>query len=415
MVTIAVLGGHGGASSSGQPSPPGLAVDRIAYVGVDGAIRTVNPDGSGVNVITPEDGFFTWPTWSTDGRKVVFSGVIGEEQGLALTALYSHNTVTGRSRELHLGEPGMLIAEGAPYYQYLSPDGRHLAFIGNTGEALALYLDDLRDDAAPSPALEQGPLYMDWSPDSRYLLVHRGADLLLLDVENGSMSDLAVVDHDALYRAPSWQPTGDTIAYVTGDVSRGYGLYTSGPDAADGTLVGRVPSYAAFMWSPGGRWLAMTGSDRVLPFLPMQLLVYSNVSVLTADGSQEAVDGIEDAVVAFFWSPDGSKLAYVTLVDATGVLRWNILDADDGTRWPLVDFRPSHDQLTVFQYFDQFARSHSQWSPDSQALVFSGSIVGSAVSTSERQRPFKIIVMPTFPFSSPIVLADGNLGFWSPH
>ena len=53
MVTIAVLGGHGGASSSGQPSPPGLAVDRIAYVGVDGAIRTVNPDGSGVNVITP--------------------------------------------------------------------------------------------------------------------------------------------------------------------------------------------------------------------------------------------------------------------------------------------------------------------------------------------------------------------------
>ena len=414
MVTIAVVGGHGGASSSGQPSPPDLAVDRIAYVGIDGVIRTVNPDGSGVKVITPEEGFFTWPTWSADGHTVVFSGVIAEEQGLPLTALYSHNTITGRLRQLHVGEPGMLIAAGSPYYQYLSPDGNHLAFIGNTGEALALYLDDLRDDAAPSPALEQGPLYMDWSPDSRYLLVHRGTDLLVLDVEKGIVADLPVTDHDALYRAPSWQPTGDTIAYVTGDVSRGYGLYTSGPDAAEETFVGRVPSYAAFLWSPSGRWLAVTGSERVLPFLPMQLLVYPNVSLLLADGSHNAMDEIEDAVVAFFWSPDGSKLAYVTLVDATGVLRWNILDVEDGTRWPLVDFRPSRDQLTVFQYFDQFARSHSQWSPDSQALVFSGRIVGGAISTLEQQRLFKIIVMPTYPFSSPVFLADGNLGFWSP-
>ena len=391
-------------------------MDRIAYVGIDGVIRTVNPDGSGVKPITPEEGFFTWPTWTADGRRLVFSGVFPEEQGLPRPPCTRTIPSPGACASYIWANRGDYDRSGRPlHYQYLSPDGSRLAFIGNTGEKLALYVDDLGDSAAPSRAIEDGPFYMDWSPDSRYLLVHRGADLFVLDVEKGSVSDLRVTDNDPTDRVPAWQPTGDTIAYVAGDVSIGGMVSTRrGPMPRTRPLLEGCPTYAAFLWSPSGRWLAMMGSERVIPFLPIQLLVYPNVSFLAADGSQHEVDEIEDAVVAFFWSPDGSKLAYVTLVDATGVLRWNILDVEDGTRWPLVDFRPSQDQLTVFQYFDQFARSHSQWLPDSQALVFSGRIVGSAIATSDQQPVFQIIVMPTYPFSSPVGLANGYLGFWSP-
>ena len=46
---------------------------------------------------------------------------------------------------------------------------------------LSLFVDDVRDSAEPAFVLDQGPLWMSWSPDSQYLLVHRGADHLLVN------------------------------------------------------------------------------------------------------------------------------------------------------------------------------------------------------------------------------------------
>ena len=86
--------------------------------------------------------------------------------------------------------------------------------------------------------------------------------------------------------------------------------------------------------------------------------------------------------MAYFWSPDGSRLAYVALSKKAGILRWTVLNVVNGERWPLVDFIPSRDQLTIFQFFDQYAYSHSPWSPDSRSLVFAGKLVDGAVPVS---------------------------------
>ena len=69
MVAIAVLGSRGGDTSTTEPLPPKAGVNRIAYVSLDGQVRTIRPDGSDERRISPEelspeDGFFTWPTWS---------------------------------------------------------------------------------------------------------------------------------------------------------------------------------------------------------------------------------------------------------------------------------------------------------------------------------------------------------------
>ena len=97
------------------------------------------------------------------------------------------------------------------------------------------------------------------------------------------------------------------------------------------------------------------------------------------------------------------------------MLRWNILNVADGSRWPLADFLPSADQLVMLQFFDQYAHSHSVWSPASRSLVMAGRIAGGAVSAALRRQPAdQIIVMGTDPDPSLHVISNGHLGFWSP-
>jgi len=152
----------------------------------------------------------------------------------------------------------------------------------------------------------------------------------------------------------------------------------------------------------------------VLTLQSMGLLIYQNISELRPDGSPGPA-AIRDNVIAFFWSPDGTKLAYITLAETEGVLLWNVMDVETGVSQPLVEFLPSIDQLTVFQFFDQYAKSHTQWSPDGNSIVFAGRLAGNAVSASTAQQvPDSIIVMAIASFFTVDTIGEDTLAFWSP-
>lgn len=412
----AVVGGYGESSDADEPVPVAPKVDRIAYAGLDGQIRTVAPDGSDARTISPSEGVFTWPTWSPDGRRVLFSGVTSRSSAEPRVSLYAFDSITGQVDELHVREPGIqgLVARDAPHYTIWAPDARRFAFIGNSTQGLTLYLGDVEDVSAPVPIMDRGPMYVDWSPDSRHLLVHRGLEHLTVDARSGEASPMAVDSRGIGYRAPAWMPSEEGVTFVSGDESGRYGLYTSGVDARDQTLVDAVPDGVAFTWSPDGQYLAVADPERVLFYDQMQLWVYGHIS-LFREGAQRHPVELQEDVVAFFWSPDSTRLAYVTLTRVPGVLRWNILAVEDGERWRLVDFLPSSDQATVFQFFDQFARSHTIWSPDSESIVIAGSVAGGALSASVgRQAVSSIAVIGVERLPTVDVIADGTLGFWSP-
>jgi TolB protein len=139
--------------------------------------------------------------------------------------------------------------------------------------------------------------------------------------------------------------------------------------------------------------------------------------LLPRNGSQEPLV-IEDNVLAYFWAPNGKKLAYVTPSERGGSLRWLVLEVDTGKRLPLVDFLPSRDQMTMLEFYDQYSHSHSVWSPDSRYLVFSGRVeegetMASLVSQPTSQGQY-VLVMDTEANGFAIPIAEGTLGVWSP-
>ena len=178
LAVIAVFGGRGGFRSSVEPLPPVAKVDRIAYVGLDARVRSVNPDGSDSMRISRGEGFFTWPTWSPDARSLVFSSVVTQVDGSTRVTLFAADAISGELDELYVSEPGAsgLLAQGVVHYPLWAPDSSRVAFIAVTSRGLTLFVDDLEDEDGADLILDQGPLWISWSPDSRYLLAHRGND-----------------------------------------------------------------------------------------------------------------------------------------------------------------------------------------------------------------------------------------------
>ena len=401
-------------------------VNRIAIVGLDGQIYTIDTDGSHSRRISPETGVFTWPTWSPDARKLAFSGVNEDEGGNLRISLFVFSSASSKISELYVGEPGVvgLLAEEVVQYALWSPDSAKLAFVVLTSQGQSLFLDDPRDSVGPTLVLDQGPLWMSWSPDSQYLLVHRGADHFLVNTLEGIRVDDVGISASG-YRVPAWRPPGAIVTLASEDGPGRYTILNAEVDR-DGLGVQQpitslreigFPLTPAFIWSPSGEVLALAGSTLVVSYLGLPIFVYRDLVLLfEGESAQEIL--IQDDVIAYFWSPDSSRLAYVSPSPIEGSLRWTVLNVVNGDRWPLVDFIPSRDQLTVFQFFDQYAYSHSLWSPDSRSLVFAGKLTNRATpafSTSEVARQGShIIVVGTDPGPSTQTIADGILGFWSP-
>ena len=354
LAVVAVLGGLARTSFRGVPLPSDTGGDRIAYVDLDRQVWTMNAEGSEGTRMSPEGPFFAWPTWSPDGQELVFSGVLAGKDEQLQAVLYVRNGLGGELRELHIGEPGvgLTIGRDVPHYATWSPDSRYLAFVGGSSEGLKLYVDDLRDSVGPKATVNRAPLFHDWSPDSRHMLVHGGQEHFVVDAQVGVTTDLGLLSDG--YAAPTWKPFSERITFVAGDAAGGYALYTADIDGEDWGLVGIVPRDTAFLWSPNGRCIAVTRPPRVLQYRPLGLLVYQRVSLYEEDSTLHPAE-IQEDVAAFFWSTDSTKLAYVTLTETPGVLRWNILNVADETRWPLVDFVPTVDQLTAFRFFDSYA------------------------------------------------------------
>jgi TolB protein len=427
-LTVLVVVASVGPPADVEPLPPEPAINLIAYVTADGQVRTIAPDGSGDGRLSPPDtGFYTWPTWAPDGKKLVFSGVLGESTDDIEVILFEADVRTGVTTRVHSGPIGFagLLAEDVVHYPIWSPDGRHLAFIASKEEGLTLLLDDRTDDKSPVELLGDGPLWLNWSADSRYLLAHRAEQHLLIDVESkepaGGYAITTMRQFTDRYRVPAWSPLDNRFAYVERDGVGDHVIFVGTPDGSK-VRVDRAPvNQTALSWSPDGRYLAVHGVDGIVNYMGGPVLLGEGFRLYEAAdaGIDPPADlaptdmGVGDVMMAMFWSPDGSRIAYVTAPDARGVLAWRLYDLLTNESSLLTEFIPSAQQLVLFTFFDQYALSHSPWSPDGRSLVFSGRL-GRGIVTVAQTTISQVIVVPVDDPAGARVIADGILAFWSP-
>ena len=396
-------------------------VNLIAFVDADGDVMTMSPDGLQVNQVSPDvDGFFTWPTWSPDANTIVYSGVVDEGDMLQLN-LYASDTSGNANRVLYASEPGEvgLLAQGVVHYPLWSPNGEHLAFIATAGGQLSLFMDDLRDDPTARHLLDDGPLWMSWAHDSSMLAIHRGPEHFLVSGgDEPAVQSLEI--REIGYRVPALHPLDGSLtlrsqpAALRASVSS---VRLDGSKVQSITPLRSVDGEAAFLWASTGRHVAIGEASQYLMYRDNALPVYSGIAVVPLGTSQSVIE-LDLPVLAFFWSPDGTKIALVTLSDKQGALAWALYDVESDERMRLVDFTPSVEQLTVFQFFDQYAYSHSVWSPDSSSIVFAGDLLTDSVTASLSNHPghssFHIVVVDVEPVAEAHVVAEGIMGFWSP-
>ena len=440
-----------------------VSVNRIAYISPYGDLFTVNPDGTDSQRLTGVDraqsgstgstgayqaqaldftNSYAWPAWSPDGARLAVSRVrVNGNRSLEVAVLVI-DAATGRSRMVYENDVPAMVADGAPHYLYWSPDGEYLSFLATTRQGLTLFVVN-PDSADGAVALERGaPLYYSWSGDGDSLIVHSREEIKLLRKPFSRESARWLAD-SVHFRTPALSPDGSRLAYAVTD-GAGAALYvgeTDNPDAPRKVL--EMGSLTAFMWSPDGRELAV--ADNPDP----RGRIFERVQVVAADGSA-ARTVAEEPLLAFYWAPNGERLAWVSVDVAEQVFAWKVValadtdarsdsgsDAAAGSSGEaagdmgggagsetggsaaareLFRFRPSGEVFTMLSFFDQYAYSHSPWSPDSARLVVAGSRGPGPVE--ERRNGHtptgsRVFVLDAVGDAPPQEIAESNAAFWS--
>jgi hypothetical protein len=144
--------------------------------------------------------------------------------------------------------------------------------------------------------------------------------------------------------------------------------------------------------------------------------VIGDLNILNTETDETVLAGKN--AVAFYWSPNGEKLAYfvpfLTKDSANGsssgsstqklVLQLNMFDVKTGESKELFTYQPTDQFRTTLPYFDQYQQSNTIWSPDNNNLVLS--------FLDQDGKPGIAIVAASGQLQ-PRILAEGYLAFWS--
>jgi TolB protein len=400
--------GTGETPPAAQGAPAARTGDAgvLAVQSATGNIFTVRPDGSDRRDFTSDASpqhQYRQPAWSPDGAALAWSETLAE-RGRDANALYIQRLDEGIAGRIDTGS-------FAPFYISWSPDSRQASFLSNWERGLALRRVETSGDQVSLMA-EGQPLYFAWAPDSTRLLAHIGADRLDIVSLDGSAAPLGVAPGDST--APAWLPD-DSLLYVVRRLD-GQGLVLGSVDGRELKELARVDGQISFSPDPAGARVAYAVTRLEAP-----TNAFGPLSVVDIAGGETRTI-TQESVLAFFWSPDGRSLAYLT-PDSVGPgqavaplnisdraqheavwLRWHVWDGDRSYR--LGSFVPSDVYLLEYlRFFDQYARGMTPWSPDGSAFVYAG---------SDGSGEDAIWVQPVTTDGVARRVADGVYAAWSP-
>ena len=394
-------------------------MNLIAYVGLDFDIYTIRPDGTDEKLLTlsfeeqtvslipaqvkANDIVYNWPTWSPDASKIAFSGFSPDGQS---AALYVIDAEGGLPTKLYDNPPeaaGRSVASNSPHYIYWSPDSRNIAFLAPSTSSLSLLLVNSDGVGEAQTIADGAPSYFSWSPDGRLILLHLQQNVGLVDTL-GDLTPSILPGQSFSFRAPSWSWDGRRIAFLD-TMEDEESLKVSDSTGNNQITVTPIERTSVFAWSPATNDLLYTSISGTGFGLP----TYRGLNIFDPDISEQHFI-TDDELVAFFWSPDGTKVAYISVDRRITALSWYVIDSRGQNKRKLTDFLPSPDMgFVLIPFFDQHAYSNRVWSPDSKSLVYTGRPVGTNGTDVDT-----VFVVPVDGSAPPTAIAQGRLAFWSP-
>jgi TolB protein len=379
---------------------------QLAYVGPDDHIYIAEGDGSNPRQITRQvSGLSTdqgwsyhWPTYSPDGKRLAFAGYRSAAGQPGSAGVFVADVIQSKATVL------LESSELSAIYLYWSPNGRDLAALLQHGSDLVLYLFDASGVEQPRELLVGQPLYWSWAPDGTTIAVHVGgvansggqAWVGLLHLGQGGAQQERFADAPGDFRAPGWSASGEKLAYAS--LGGGQSLLTVRDSTGHVSHVASGPTDVAFTWSPSGEWLAFAYGDPSLPGL------FQDLEIARPDGSDRRTLS-RDPLVAFYWSPDASRLAAVGFDSGARALTWTVLSVDAKSHTILNSFVPSTDFSFELPFFDQYAQSTNVWSADSKRIVYGSQSGGQGE---------RVMVQYADAASPAAPVADGGMAAWSP-
>jgi TolB protein len=258
------------------------------------------------------------------------------------------------------------------YLPAWSPDGRRLAFLSDRSGKPEVY--SMNVDGSGISQLTDLPNVMGfsslaWSPDGAYLAAEvlltytvtgeLYGRIFLIRADGSGILDLTRNEMPVLATEPKWSPAGDWIGYVRSGQAPRY-LRRVRPDGTgDDRLNLSARNTRAYAWSPDGSRLAYITSCSYCELYdddPADLRL-----MVLDDSEPETLIRFEELSLDFFnlsWSPDGSYLAFTANEGVESIRHLYLLDIGSQE---IVD-------VAAFESGD-WLLSFLSWSPDGKYLV----------------------------------------------
>ena len=400
-------------------------VGRIGYIGNDGNIYSIDQAGGRETPLTEDAGVgggpdarvvYMQPTWAPDGKRIAFARTAVTADRTIVTSIMVAEWDGTRQTEVFTTETLR------PIYLYWAPDSRQITLLSQPLDSPRLELGVIDVEQALYRTLDRGqPYFWSWLPDSSALLTHVGGDARV-----SAQARLSLVPLDPLrtkadftitptaFQAPAISADGRYMAYVTGG-SDGNQVVVREIDGPEERVITEVPVYAYLAYAPVGTQIAVLKTPR--PGLSAD----GTLSIFDTRGGS-AITLPENNVIAFFWSPNGQRIAYLVPAqpdEEQGLmleplfarqrnlvyLELRVADARRGNSWLVVQFPISQAFLrSHLPFFDQYLLSGSIWSPNGRFLTY---------SAFTNQGVPGVFVSAASGSLKPELIADGDFAFWS--
>ena len=336
------------AFSSDRDATPGKFPGMWEHLQSTG-IYIVRPDGTGLRRLTRTGGVAGSPTWSADGKRVLYyetdeTGAYLAKSGNSRTEIVSVDVATGERHQYTASNEVKLSPASLP--------GGRISYALRSGadnQGLKIWYPDRRVVTIASGAVR----HPSWSADGKQVVYERilkpaATEHLVPTVSRDPEFELILSEP-----FPSFSPDGKKLLYSeygnNGGSTSNTSIQVMNADGSEKHALFHREGFSAFnaVWSPAGDMIVFcVGRYFRAPGLPA-----SQIALIKPDGSgfrEIAEEGINNGFPS--WSPDGKRIVYKRGKQLV------ILSVADGKVVPLTDGA----------HYDNFP----QWSPKGDVIMF---------------------------------------------